>query len=69
MYLRREEEKAKAKARIMVAIAKESVGASNSVPLSKVNKDRSGPPLGMSNSQHYQGQSRIPRKYRDLEFL
>lgn len=49
VYLRREAEKAKAKARIMVAVARESVGASNSLPPSKVNKHRSGPPPGMSN--------------------
>lgn len=46
VYLRREEAKARAKARIMVAIARESVGASNSFPQSKVTKEWGGPPPG-----------------------
>lgn len=49
VYLRRDEEKAKAKARIMVAVARESGGASNSIPRSKVAKESVGwvgPPPG-----------------------
>lgn len=46
MYLRREEERAKAKARIMMTVARESVGASNSTLQFEVTKRWVGPPPG-----------------------
>uniref|UniRef100_A0A8U8C2D5 Uncharacterized protein n=1 Tax=Geospiza parvula TaxID=87175 RepID=A0A8U8C2D5_GEOPR len=46
VHLRRDEEKAKAQARIVVAVARESSGVSNSVPRSKVTKEWASPAPG-----------------------
>lgn len=58
VYLRRDEEKAKAKAKIMVTVARESVGTSNTIPRYKVTKEWPGPSPGGGKERPVQSGTR-----------